>query len=450
MPARRVLEDERDQLATRTEERDLAAPGVGDSGGESLAYKAREALGAPLIALLAGWAVLAYRSPYSGIDLFRPASWGRWDSGHYARIAQDGYTASWHCSGHSLPPHLPPGNYLCGTIGWFPGYPALGRLISWLPGVTVGAALLAIAWVGWFLVLVLMWRLLADARSVWTRRVCLAVATFAPAQVYFAALFPISMCIAGILGCSYAAFRTTSRTALVLGVLGGLVAGFSYFTAVVTGPAIIVAALISLRGRRRLRALACGLAPLVGFGGVLLTMQISVGIWNAYFISAKKYGIAPHSPLQSLRDHLRPMWTYVPPERYLLHIEAQQTMLALCLVAAGTLVTVASWFAIGFLRTGPELTAEGPPDRPAARSRLDRVARVLPAMDLALLMMAVGTWLVPYVAGGGASTYRSEAFVVLSVPLLRRVPWWLLIIPLAAGVYVAWRMAPNFFNGKLV
>jgi hypothetical protein len=35
--------------------------------------------------------------------------------------------------------------------------------------------------------------------------------------------------------------------------------------------------------------------------------------------------------------------------------------------------------------------------------------------------------------------YRSEALVVLSVPLLRRVPW-----------YVAWRMAPNFFNSKLV
>jgi hypothetical protein len=349
-----------------------------------------------------------------------------------------------------LPPHLPPGNYLCGTIGWFPGYPALGRSLSWLPGASLPGSLLFIAWVGWFLILVLIWRSMADARSVWTRRMCLAIAAFAPAQVYFAAVFPISITIAGILGCCYAAFRTTSRIALILGILGGLVAGLSYFTAVLAGPAIIVAALISLRGRARLRALACGLAPLVGFGSVLLTMQITVGIWNAYFISAKKYGISPHSPLQTLQDHLRPMWTYVPPKQYYLHVAAQQTLLALCLVAAGTLVTVASWFAIGFLRTAPELTVDGPPDRPTGHSRLDRIARVLPAMDLALLMAALTTWVIPYIAGGSASTYRSEAFVILSVPLLRRVPWWLLVIPLAAAVYVAWRMAPNFFNSKLI
>jgi hypothetical protein len=65
-------------------------------------------------------------------------------------------------------------------------------------------------------------------------------------------------------------------------------------------------------------------------------------------------------------------------------------------------------------------------------------------------MAALTTWVIPYIAGGSASTYRSEAFVILSVPLLRRVPWWLLVIPLAAAVYVAWRMAPNFFNSKLI
>ena len=76
-------------------------------------------------------------------------------------------------------------------------------------------------------------------------------------------------------------------------------------------------------------------------------------------------------------------------------------------------------------------------------------ARV-PAFDLTLLLAMIGTWLVPYIAGGAASTYRSEAFVVLSVPLLRRLPAWLLVVPLAAAVLVAWHMAPYFFNGKLM
>jgi hypothetical protein len=36
------------------------------------------------------------------------------------------------------------------------------------------------------------------------------------------------------------------------------------------------------------------------------------------------------------------------------------------------------------------------------------------------------------------------------VPLLRRLPAWLLVMPLGAAVYVAWHMAPYFFNGKLM
>jgi hypothetical protein len=63
--------------------------------------------------------------------------------------------------------------------------------------------------------------------------------------------------------------------------------------------------------------------------------------------------------------------------------------------------------------------------------------------------MAIGVWLVPYIAGGQASTYRSEAFVVVCVPLLRRLPAWLLVVPLGAAAWVAWNMAPYFFNGQL-
>ncbi len=91
-----------------------------------------------------------------------------------------------------------------------------------------------------------------------------------------------------------------------------------------------------------------------------------------------------------------------------------------------------------------------------ARGLKARYARWYPAFtrrvsarDLAFLLAAGGVWLVPYVAGGGASTYRSEAFVILSVPLLRRLPWWVLAPILALVVITAWRMSPNFFNAKL-
>ena len=127
------------------------------------------ALVPPLVALLAAWAVIAIRSPYSGLHLFDPASYGRWDSGHYLHIARSGYEAVWHCDERFLPQHLPPGNYLCGTIGWFPGYPFAMRGLSDATGVPLPTAGLILAWLCWYLALILMWRLLADARSIWTR-----------------------------------------------------------------------------------------------------------------------------------------------------------------------------------------------------------------------------------------------------------------------------------------
>lgn len=41
---------------------------------------------------------------------------------------------------------------------------------------------------------------------------------------------------------------------------------------------------------------------------------------------------------------------------------------------------------------------------------------------LTFLATSLGAWLVPYVTGGTASTYRSEAFVIVCVPLLRELP----------------------------
>jgi hypothetical protein len=78
------------------------------------------------------------------------------------------------------------------------------------------------------------------------------------------------------------------------------------------------------------------------------------------------------------------------------------------------------------------------------------IERRISAFDLTFVMMAVGVWLVPYIAGGSASTYRSEAFVIVCVPLLRKLPAWLLIVPLGAAVFVAWNLAPYFFSAQLM
>jgi hypothetical protein len=407
----------------------------------------------PLVALVAGWSLLAYRSPYQGAKLFRPASYGRWDTGHYLQIARDGYYATWQCAKRSLPPHAPPGPHLCGSIGWFPGYPAFMRGVSEVTRLSLPVAGLVVAWLCWYLVLVLMWQLLRDARSAPARWVCLLIAAFIPGQVYFAALFPISLCIAGLLGCLYAALRGSGFRTAAAGFGAGMVAGASYIIAIAITPALLAGALVA---RRRLRMVLLAAGVAAGLGAVLLAMQLSVGIWNAYFISVRKYGVEAHSPLATLSDRLQPLWTPQPPRLQFLQATAAQTLLALSFVALATLVTVArmAWpakaVAVAPALDAPEVEQGGDPPRGSLPRRWwAAVTARVPAFELTFLAATIGVWLMPYIAGGRTSTYRSEAFVVLSVPLLRRLPAWLLVVPLAGAVIVAWRMAPYFFNGKL-
>ena len=396
-----------------------------------------DALGPPFVALLGAWALIAWRSPYRGWSLLASSSYNRWDTGQYLGIARTGYNAAWHCPVQALPRGLPPGNYLCGKIGWFPGYPYAMRALSTVTRLPLETAGLVLAWACWYLVLVLMWRLLADARSMPTRWMCLLIAAFFPGQVYFAAIFPISMCIAGILGCLYVALRTSRPVFAWVGFAAGFVAAYSYITAIVLAPTLLIVGLLVVRGPRRLQFLVPAAGAAAGFGAVLLTMQVAVGIWNAYFISAKKFNVGAHMPLDTLINRLRPLWTSQPGSAQVLNYKAAQTLLTLCFVGLVSLVTIAATL------RGRDLTQARQQDWSAA------IASRISAFDLTFVLMAIGVWLVPYIAGGSASTYRSEAFVVVCVPLLRKLPAWLLVVPLGAAVWVAWSMAPYFFNGLL-
>jgi hypothetical protein len=306
--------------------------------------------------------------------------------------------------------------------------------VTRMPLPTAG---LVLAWACWYLVLVLMWRLLADARTNWTRWTCLLIAAFFPGQIYFAALFPISMCIAAILGCLYLALRTSRPALAWAGFALGFVAAYSYLTAIVLAPALLITGLLVLRGQRQRQAIIPAVGAAAGFGAVLLTMQLAVGIWDAYFISVKKYRVGAHMPLDTLISRLRPLWT-PHPGRPVLNYTASQTLLTLCFVALVCLVTI-----VGVVRGGRGAQTGAQTWAEAIESRIS-------AFDLTFLLTSVGVWLVPYIAGGSASTYRSEAFVVVSVPLLRRLPAWLLVVPLGAAVWVAWHMAPYFFNYQLM
>lgn len=411
----------------------------------------------PLVAWLAGWSLLAYRSGVRREALWLPGTWARWDSWQYVSIAHGGYTVGLCPKGYvSADPSR--ADYLCGNAGWFPGYPVIMRELSQLAGIPLLVAGLVVAWTCWYLVLLLIWRLVADAHSLPGRWVCLLIAAFFPGQVYFAAVFPVSLCIAGMLGCLYAALRGSRLVLAGVALASGFVAAYSYITAVALAPALLVTALVAVRGRRRLRVLIAAFGSLAGFGAVLLTMQRAVGLWNAYFLTAEKYQVGVHSPVETLLVRLRPLWTPQPPRMEFLHTTAAQTLLTLCFVLLAVVVTLARAARRPAAEDAEDAELSGPDGqvtaptagRPRLPRRVQAFAARLGAFNLTFLLAAGGVWLVPYIAGGQASTYRSEAFVILVVPLLRRLPAWLLLVPLAAAVLVAALMAPRFFSGALV
>jgi hypothetical protein len=370
-------------------------------------------LGPPFVALVAGLSLIASRAPKGWTSIFDPATFNRWDAGQYLKIAHHGYRASTHCN-------ISPAVHLCGNITWFPGYPGLIRLLASAHlGYLVAA--LAISWICWYLTLLMVW-VLSTRGGTARGGACLALAAVFPGQVYFAALFPISLVTFTVLLCIWLATRTsfaTRRATVVRTGVAGVVAGLAYPLAFAAAPALLACALVM---RRRRTVMLAGAASVVaGFGLVLAYAQLSVGKWNAYFISEREeYGVRAHNPLDFLLTRYHQL---LHPGSSTWRTITHQGALATLLVVVAIAVTI------------PVLL---------------RARRQLELTDLALLVSACVAWLIPYIGGGQLSIYRSEACLIVLVPLLRRLPVWVIGTLACAAAVIAFTMAPLFFSGALI
>jgi hypothetical protein len=393
------------------------------------------------VALVLGWGLDAWRHSWS--DVFSTVTYRRWDSAWYLIIAHQGYSG-----GPCVPGGLPPGTpgpasqYLCGSVGWFPGYPAVLRGLSEITTLSLPVAGLIVSWVAWYFLLFFVWQLLDGARNGWTRWACLLLAAWFPSQIYFAAVFPLSLTIAAMLGSVF--FAIVKRRPIPAAVLG-IVAGASYVSGVVLAPALLLTALVCQQGRQRVAAIAGGLGAIAGLAVVPLYAHAAVGKWNAYVLTKKPYGQGVNNPVATMHHRLQPLWTTQDPDHSYLDATAAQTLVVACITLLVLLVTL-----IG-MRKGPvdwRLTASPGWWRHAQAWILSRITVV----DLSLVLLAAGAALVPLVTGGPTSigsTARNETFVVVGVPLLRKLPVYLLVPVLAAAAFVAWRMAGHFYQNEL-
>ena len=403
---------------TATELRPPMAPTTAHEALRHGAMNALALLGPPFGAFVAGLTLIASRAPKGWASVFDPATFNHWDADQYLSIAEHGYRASAQCNVALAFP-------FCGNLTWFPGYPGLTRVLA-STHMGYPAAALVIAWICWYLTLLMVWVLSADraTRGGTSRRIaCLALAGVFPGQVYFAALFPISLLTFTVLLCIWLATRSSlaTRATVVRTSVAGVVAGLAYPLALAAASALIVSAFVTRSRQARVTLLTGAAAVVAGFGLVLVYAQVRVRMWNAYFITERhEYGVSAHNPLTLLVARYHQL---LHPSSSWFRTVTQQGALATLLVVVATAVTV------------PVLV---------------RARREADVTDLALLGTACIAWLVPYIGAGGLSIYRSEACLIVLVPLLRRLPIWEIAALACAAAVIAYDMAPLFFSNALV
>lgn len=370
----------------------------------------------PLIAFISGLLMMASREPHGFASVFNPDIFARWDAGQYIAIAGHGYFSRPHC----IDGHYTSGPHACSDLDWFAGYPLVMRAVS-LTGIGLKYAGLIVAWVFWYLSLLMIWLLSQPGAQSPVRRsgtpgqwVCLLIVAVFPGQIYFAAIFPLSMACFGTLACCYWSARKPDWR---LAAVAGLAAGSAYLPAVAVIPGLLAAAVVTRKTAARGAMCAGATGVAAGVAGVLAYAQIAVGQWDAYFIEESRYGVGEHNPLATFSARFRAFPAMLGSGHRAI---AEQGILVTLLLALSL---------AGF----------------AASTR-----KGVRAVDIVLVTAAVAGWVIPYIAGGHLSVYRDEAMMIVVVPLLRHLPAWSLAVPLLAAAWVAAGMAPLFFSNVLI
>ncbi len=389
----------------------------------------------PLTAYLLGHVLYWTAAARTGYHYFTVAGHWRWDSAFYEQVADGGYQL-FHCN----PQTTPPDQRWCGNAGWFPLYPWLIRAVQAPTGLSVGRAAVLVAELGTVAAVLLFWWLLtrpapADPGPAGgalgppgqrLRNVALlALVTVFPVGVYFHAIFPMSVAVTATLAC----LALATRRRWLLAGLAGAVAAAAYPIGIVAGLAAVgVAAVLAGRERAGWRrflgqAGVVGALSLTGLLLVFVVMQVTVGHWNAFFLSQDKYGGQRYNPVAAFlslvsQAQVSPeVGKATPGQVHRLDLTVRTEM----------------WASLGLVLLC------------CAAAVVAAVRRRFVPLDAGLVVFAVVTFLVPLFAGTQISQYRSHALLLPALLLLRHLPGWLLALLTVPTAVLAYKMGTLFY-----
>ena len=354
------------------------------------------------VCALAGVAIVAAVLGYSP---WESSTWSRWDSGLYEDIARDGYDL--------FPCEEEPTKW-CGDAAWFPAYPWLIGGLHQL-GLPLRGTAVVISWLFAAGTIVLLWATFLERRTGAAAVAALFYAAFAPGQIYYYAVFPLSMLTFATLACLWLLYRERYLSAGV----AGAVAALSYPVGVLLAPisAVWLMAQRSVPLGERLRRVAITSGPILAGIWILMSVQrIETGHWDGFFLIQERY-----EELHGSQNPFVASWDIVRGG-----VQNLGNGITVVVALQTAFVTIVLALVFGFaLRR---------------RRSLDRV-------DFLLLLWAVVTWVALFQA---FSVQRGQAALLPLAVLVARLPprlaW---SLALTAAALAVW-MESYFLDGTLI
>lgn len=318
---------------------------------------------------------------------FGPDCWVRWDSALYMQIAEQGHTL-FYCGPEQG--YEAGSTAWCGNAGWAPLYPFLMFLIHKITHISLPISGIVLSNV-FFLSYLFACAKLIDLQTYGMRSwLMLGIFAFCPGNVYFHAVFPISL----VAFCITLLFIFIQKEKFLLAGMAGFFAVLSYSTG------FFLLAVMGLYGV----ALFWKKHPkwrqyfikTLGISAVALLCLFAydfaaTGHWNALFLIQGKYGHGIQSPLKMFGEHFKIL--IAQPFSLLHWVEIQNMVMVLYIAIAAFL----SW------------------------KYISKPFRLFQTLFLLVF------WFLPYSISLQVSLYRNAAVIGAGHSVANKLPTWLLL-----------------------
>ena len=367
--------------------------------------EARRDVRVPLLAALCAIAAVVIVAAVLGYSPWASSTWSRWDSGLYEDIARDGYDLS-RCEEEPTK--------WCGDAAWFPAYPWLVGGLHQL-GLPLRGTAVAVSWLFAAGTIVLLWATFLERRTEAAAVAALLYAAFAPGQIYYYTVFPLSMLTFATVACLWLLCRERYLAAGASGAVAALAYPVGVLLAPIAAVWLIAQRRLPLGERLRRVAVACG-PILAGVWILMIVQRIDAGRWDAFFLIQQKYEElhGSQNPFVATRDIVRGGVENL----------SSGISVVVALQTAFVSIVLALLLVFAFRR----------------RRSLDRV-------DALVLLWAVVTWAALFQA---FSIQRGQAALLPLAVLVARLPSrlaWSLAV--AAAAIAVW-MESYFLDGTLI